>query len=34
MEDLTLNETATEKVNGGATISVHYDTGYGNRIAF
>jgi hypothetical protein len=32
IEDLTLNEAATQQVKGGATIRVHYDTGYGNRI--
>ncbi|MEW6129667.1 MAG: hypothetical protein AB1757_21685 [Acidobacteriota bacterium] len=33
IEDLTLNETVTETVKGGdATIRVHYDTGYGNRM--
>jgi hypothetical protein len=34
IEDLTLNETSTETVKGGeATVRVHYDTGYGNRIS-
>jgi hypothetical protein len=33
VEDLTLNEPETEQVKGGATIRVHYDTGYGNRIS-
>jgi FKBP-type peptidyl-prolyl cis-trans isomerase len=33
IEDLIVTEGQAAKVKAGATIRVHYDTGWGNRIA-